>query len=423
MRLIKLLFSVCLVLSIRVLLAGNLSEPRTYTSAISAVERGGSPDNSVSYVKSIMPPLGGGISHLRIPVARQYSGDQGIKRTIKIGLLVQNNNSREARNGAELAVMEANKKEEVNGITFGLVIRSMEGPWGTGSKQAVDLIFEEKVACIVGSHDGRNAHLVEQVATKARVVFLSAWSGDPTLSQAFVPWFFNCVPNDTQQTNFLIEEIYTKRKFRKIAIATDSSYDSVIALKSFLKRASASGMENPLIFTINNSDYGLNDQLNKLRKADVNCIVLLGQPEASTKFVQELRHRKMNLPVFGTLSVLGERDSSAHNSWEFEGAMVSTSGKWFLTDGSAFSRMYQNRFGVLPGAVAAYTYDSVNLIFEAIRAAGTDREKIQKFLLQIHYKGVTGEFNFDEKGNRNGALLLLDMKNGIPVEVEKQAPK
>ena len=84
----------------------------------------------------------------------------------------------------------------------------MEGPWGTGSKQAVNLVFDEEVVAMLGSHDGRNAHLVEQVSAKSRVVFLSAWSGDPTLAQAFVPWFFNCVPNDLQQADVLIEEIY-----------------------------------------------------------------------------------------------------------------------------------------------------------------------------------------------------------------------
>ncbi len=83
----------------------------------------------------------------------------------------------------------------------------MEGPWGTGSKQAVELIFDEEVWAILGSHDGRNAHLVEQVSAKSRVVFMSAWSGDPTLSQAFVPWFFNCVFNDLQVSDVLIDEI------------------------------------------------------------------------------------------------------------------------------------------------------------------------------------------------------------------------
>ena len=132
--------------------------------------------------------------------------------TIKIGLLVQDNKSVEARNGAELAIRKVNAKGGIKGRPLKLIIRTMEGPWGTGSKQAVDLIFNEKVWAILGSHDGRNTHLVEQATAKTNVVFLSAWSSDPTLSQAFVPWFFNCVPNDRQQTAAFIDEIYNKKK-------------------------------------------------------------------------------------------------------------------------------------------------------------------------------------------------------------------
>ena len=93
----------------------------------------------------------------------------------------------------------------------------MEGPWGTGSKEAVSLIFDDEVTAIMGSHDGRNAHLVEQVTTKTRIVFLSAWASDPTLSQAFVPWYFSCVPNDMQQADVLIKTIY-KKSNTKLAV-------------------------------------------------------------------------------------------------------------------------------------------------------------------------------------------------------------
>jgi branched-chain amino acid transport system substrate-binding protein len=141
------------------------------------------------------------------------TGEPG--KSVKIGLLIPDNNSVAARQGAELAVRKANEDGGFQGRPFELVVRSMEGPWGTGSKQAVSLIFEEKVWALMGSHDGRNAHLVEQAATKAIVPFVSAWAGDPTLSQAFVPWFFNCVPNDSQQAETLIDEIYTKRKYTR----------------------------------------------------------------------------------------------------------------------------------------------------------------------------------------------------------------
>ncbi len=59
---------------------------------------------------------------------------------VKIGLLVQDSSYTSTIRGAGMAVNIANEKGGLNGRPFRLVVRSMEGPWGTGSKQAVDLI-------------------------------------------------------------------------------------------------------------------------------------------------------------------------------------------------------------------------------------------------------------------------------------------
>ncbi len=155
------------------------------------------------------------------------------EQSVKIGLLIQDNSWSAAVHGSELAIINANYNGGLNGGMFQLVVRSMDGPWGTGSKQAVDLIFREKVWALIGLHDGRNAHLVEQAATKSQVVFLSAWSADPTLSQAFVPWFFNCVPNDNQQAESLYNEIYEIRQFGNIVVVHGSDYDSRKSLWQF----------------------------------------------------------------------------------------------------------------------------------------------------------------------------------------------
>ena len=130
----------------------------------------------------------------------------------KIGLLIPEQGALAAKHGAELAIREANEKRGNAGNLFDLVVRSTEGPWGAGSKESVGLVFDDEVIAIIGSLDGRNAHLAEQVAAKTRILFLSAWAGDMTLSQAFVPWYFRCVPNDRQQATALIREIYEKRK-------------------------------------------------------------------------------------------------------------------------------------------------------------------------------------------------------------------
>lgn len=349
--------------------------------------------------------------------ARQHYATQENK--IKIGLLTTDNKSIEARQGAELAIIKANEQGGVKGLPIELINRSMEGPWGTGSKQAVNLIFDDNVWAIMGSHDGRNAHLVEQVTTKARVVFLSAWASDPTLSQAFVPWFFSCVPNDLQQASSLIDEIYEKRKLTEIVLVADTGYDSKFALNSFLKMAKLAGKPDPLQFFYNNSSIDFAGLIDQINKAGVKGVVLLGQPAASLRIIEQIRNIKTDKQIFGSLSVLGERDLTDQSLKNYEGVALISPGDLFLSNGSVFSKEYKKMYGRFPGAAAAFSFDVTNLLIEAIRSAYPDREKVQKSLALIHYQGVTGLIQFDEKGNRIGTPCLIEIKNGVPVTIKK----
>ena len=341
------------------------------------------------------------------------------EKTIKIGLLISNDESVAARNGAEMAIIKANEKEGPDGRHFQLVVRSMEGPWGTGSKEAVNLVFNEKVWAIIGSHDGRNAHLVEQVIAKTHIVFLSAWATDPTLYQAFVPWFFSVVPNDLQQADALIEEIVHKQKRNKIVTISDKSYDSDLALKSFLETIKKTSKVEPMQLTYDSSDKNFGDLLDKVNKNDTDCIVLFGQPPASLNFIQQLRQKGMDQPVFGNLSLLSEDLSGNKDFEKYDNVTIVSFGNWISSGNLSFANSYKEKYGKIPGAVSAYAFEGTNLIIEAIKQSGFDREKIQETMSKIQYKGITGSIQFDDKGIRTGAAELIEINNGIPVAVEK----
>ena len=338
--------------------------------------------------------------------------------TIKIGLLIQDNNAHAARYGAEMAIRNANETGGFRGKNFKLVIRSMEGPWGTGSKQAVDLIFQENVCAIMGSHDGRNAHLVEQVSAKERIVFLSAWASDPTLAQAFVPWYFSCVPNDLQQAEAFIKEIYDIRKLVRIATVSDNGYDSRLAVQSLVKKIKIAGKKEPAQFSYDIPMQDFNEILNKISKSGVDCIILFGKPSASLKFMDQMEKRKMKQRVFGAISVLDEDESSMQEQEEHRNMILFVSGNWSGPKGLVFRKEYQRLYGNVAGAVAAYSFDGMSLLIEAIRKAGPDRSEIQKTLTKIRFVGVTGPIQFDEKGKRIGAANLVEIKNGIPIRVD-----
>lgn len=338
--------------------------------------------------------------------------------TIKIGLLIPYNKSLAARHGAEMAILKANEAGGYEGHPFQLVIRSMEGPWGTGSKQAVDLIFKDQVWAIMGSNDGRNSHLVEQATAKTKVVFLSSWASDPTLSKAFVPWYFSCIPNDLQQAQALTEEIYNKRKISKVGTLSDNGYDSGLALKSFIKVTQTTGKADPVQFFYDDSTGNFYNLLDQINKVDVSCIVLFGKPAASMKIINELRKRKMNLNLFASLSVLGEEKGSDTEMKIYDNVVLVSSGYWLRPQGIVFRDEYFRKYGNIPGEVAAYAYDGMNVILEAIRNTGLDRNKMQQSMAKIHFNGVTGSIQFDDKGNRIGAAGLIKIKNGMPVALQ-----
>lgn len=343
---------------------------------------------------------------------------------IKIGLLIPDDKSIASVHGAEIAVRFANEKGGLNGRHFQLVVRSMEGPWGTGSKQAIDLIFEEKVWALLGSHDGRNAHLVEQAATKSQVVFVSAWSGDPTLSQAFVPWFFNCVPNDNQQATSLIDEIFNKRKFGKIAVVHGNDYDSKMSLNNFLKSLKISGKIDPVQFNYDDYTQKLNILSNEITETDADCILLFCQPSASTELVQQFWQNKMIKPIFGSIMLLNENELSDQELKSFDNLLSIPSGDWSGSENLAFRQEFQKTYGRIPGMVASYSFDGMKILIEAVKNAGApDREKIQKSLEKIHYEGVTGLIQFDERGNRKGNFEIMKTKYGVPVIWENEIPR
>jgi ABC-type branched-subunit amino acid transport system substrate-binding protein len=123
--------------------------------------------------------------------------------------------------------------------------------------ESVSLVFDDEVVAIMGSLDGRNAHLAEQVATKTKLIFLSAWATDMTLSKAFVPWYFRCLPNDRQQAISLIQEVYIKRKIKNVAIIGTDNNDSQIAVNTFIKIAKLMNVGPPeqFLYDVSGRNY------------------------------------------------------------------------------------------------------------------------------------------------------------------------
>jgi ABC-type branched-subunit amino acid transport system substrate-binding protein len=348
--------------------------------------------------------------------ARNLNPTKKQDKIVKIGLLIPDQEAMAAKHGAELAIRKAN--EAGGNRTFHLVVRSTEGPWGAGSKESVSLVFEDEVVAIMGSLDGRNAHLAEQVATKARIVFLSSWATDMTLSQAFVPWYFRCIPNDHQQALSLVREIYQNRNITNVATIETETYDSRQAASTFVKVANSMNFAAPKQFMLGMSGKNLTEILTEIEKHGIEAIVLFGEPGFASHIIPMLKQRSMNQMIFGTLAVADGQKTTSPDWNSLEGIIMVSSGHWFSDEGIAFQKEFHKTFGYQPGSMAAYAYDGINVIIETINRAGEDRDRvIEAFVETSHQSGITGEIQFDVNGNRSGCASLMTIKDGKPYKV------
>jgi branched-chain amino acid transport system substrate-binding protein len=224
------------------------------------------------------------------------------------------------------------------------------------------------------------------------------------------------VPNDNQQAASIFKEIYNERNYKTVAVISDSEYDSKSILDSFLKTVKVSGKPVPVQFFYDN--YANNPELlaDEIIKSDVSCVVLLCRPSASLKIMQQIRQNKINKPVFGSLMILNENDLTSRDLEVFDDLLAIPSGKWNGSVNLAFRQKFQKEYHRLPGLIASYSYDSMSVLIEAIRSAGTsDHEKIQKALENTRFNGITGMIRFDSKGNRSGTFEVMKTKDGVPV--------
>lgn len=338
--------------------------------------------------------------------------------SIKIGLLIPDQQTLSAKHGAELAIRKANEEGGYSGKAFKLVTRSVEGPWGAGSKESVSLVFEDGVVAILGSLDGRNAHLAEQVATKAHIVFLSTRATDPSLSQAFVPWYFRCLPSDKQQGESLFHEICKKKLLNSVATIASSDYDAMLAANTFSKIFEAEGEKAPEQIFYSSTFEATKEFLNLLKTTEIESIVFFGKADSSLKIIEQIRKRELHQDIFGNISLLEDESILRPAGSILEGATIVSPNHYNTLQGRKFKQDFIEVYGYSPDIAAAYAYDGMNLILEAICKDGFDLEKIRDSLSQIKYKdGVTGEIQFDDKGNRMGKVGLIKVKDGKAVNI------
>ena len=375
---------------------------------------------------SLSAPPYGGIKPYADLLAKpyEYHGPEGERgeptdvEDVPIGLFGPSKGRRAAsglsmRRGAEWALAEANAEGGYHGKPFRLVFRSDDQIWGS-AQEMVKLVYDDRVWAVMGSIGGQSTHMAEQIITKVHVPLIAPASTDLSLTEINIPWMFRSMPDDERMAWVLGVYLLQDRGYKKVAAIAAQAYDSRIGIDEFESMMRRLGTPLALSLKYDPGDRNFSQQLRVIERARIQALVIWGQPEEAARLIRQMREQGMAQEVFGGPELAFPKFLKLAGAFAEAMVIVAPCDLWrddpML---QTFNRLFSKRYGEAPDILAAYAYDGMNFLVQAIRTGGLNRAKIREAMAEIGvFHGVTGEIRFDGSGSNVNSPVLVAVQDG-----------
>ena len=319
--------------------------------------------------------------------------------------------------GCRLAIEEANTRGGYlkDKIPFELCVRNDNALWGASGSEIIHLAYKDNVWAIVGGVDGANTHIAIRVALKIEVPWMTPGDLDPTYIETNIPWVFRCIGDDRQQNYLLVDYLFRKMKFERIAVIRASNRYGRFGVREI--RDSARRLGHPLVsemaYKVGTDNFDL--QLDRIQEYKPDAIVHWGDGVDGARVLNAIRARGWKQPFLTCDRAVSDdfRKIAGQNA---EGVICTYPWNPDRQDAklAAFRETFKKRWGVDADTYSAHAYDGMNMLLWAIQTAGLNRAKIRDVLAYRPdaFPGVTGDIPLSSALDDAGEVFLARCENG-----------
>jgi branched-chain amino acid transport system substrate-binding protein len=330
------------------------------------------------------------------------------------------------KKAAEMAVKEVN---DAGGIDVGgqkykvdLFVEDNAGKPDQSASATQKLITQQKVHAIVGPNATRYALPASEIAESSKVVLVSPWSTNPKTTldaktNAPKKYVFRACFIDPFQGRVVAKFALDTLKAKKAAVLYDvaSEYNKGIA-EIFKETFEQSGGRVVAFETYTTNDKDFSGQLTKIKSAAPDMIFLPNYYSEIPLQIQQAKRLGITVPFVGSdswgslelLKLCGNDCEGYYFSTHYAADAATPAATRFIVG-------FKAKYGSVPDDVAALTYDSFGLLFQALKSAKKlDRDAIRNALAGIpRYEGVTGNMQFKEgSGDPTKSAVIVQIKGG-----------
>ncbi len=313
-----------------------------------------------------------------------------------------------------------------------LVIEDNESKADSATKANTKLITQDEVLAIVGPQSSKQAVPAGEVANNYKTPMVSPWSTNPntTLNR---PWVFRAAFLDPFQGVVDAKFISDEFGFTKAAVLYDVASDYPKGLADVFKKSwedlhGAGSVVAFESFTTKDTDFSA--QLTKIINSGAEVLFTPQYYNEVALIVQQAHELGWTGPIIGsdswgsaeTVKLCGSDCYGSFFSTHYAAAGATGATKEFID-------RYNAKYGYVPDDVGALTWDSLNLLKQAIQDCGSitgdlgkDRQCVRDALANIkNFPGITGDMTFDEQGDPTKCAVIVKISDAGEFEFYKSA--
>jgi branched-chain amino acid transport system substrate-binding protein len=328
--------------------------------------------------------------------------------------------------GITMAIEELNASGGVLGRKLELITEDNQTIPGQSATAAKKLIAREKVIALLGEVSSGRSLEAAPIAQSNHVPMIAPASTNPKVTQVGSYIFRVCFIDPFQGTvmaKFAFEEL----KARRVAVISSVSNAYSVGLARFFRdKFTAEGGEVTVEQKYSEGDKDFRAQLTAVRAAGADAVFVPGYYTEAALIVRQARELGLSMPFLGgdgwvadeLLQIGGDALNGCYYSTHFSPENNSEGVRRFVA-------AYRARWGgETPDAFAALGYDSVGVLADAIRRAGTTEEpKLRDALAATRdFSGATGITTIDSNRDASKPATIIAIREGKLNFLETVAP-
>ncbi|MCX6845884.1 MAG: ABC transporter substrate-binding protein [Verrucomicrobia bacterium] len=326
--------------------------------------------------------------------------------------------------GVKMAVDEINAAGGLLGKKVKLLTEDDQSKNGEAATVTKKLVSRDGVVAVIGEISSSKSLEMAPICQKAGIPMISPGSTNTKVTEVGDNIFRVCFIDPFQGT--VMAKFALSKGWKSMAVLTDVKEDYSVGLTQYFKEYfTKNGGTIPVEQSFSKGDKDFKSQLTAIKAAGVNAIFVPGYYAEVGLIAAQARELGIDVPLCGGD---GWDDASlikvAGNA--IEGCFFSNH---FSTEDSSpaiqgFVQKYQALKNEKPSTFVALGYDSAQLLFHAIKTAGTtEGAKVRDVLAATKdFPAITGNITLDAKRNATKSAVILTINNGEFVYVETVKP-